>query len=147
MPQLDTDNQSELQGHAIKNKDLLTASGAITLKGPESFEELEEDIQAVSTAPHAHSPRRTHHNLHCDQSHAHLTQTQRQRHTNESTIRRRDAEITQIAKSISELADLFRDMSNLIVEQGTVLDSVEYNVEMTATETGGAVEELKVAQT
>lgn len=39
---------SELQGHAIKNKDLLTASGAITLKGPESYEELEEDIQAVS---------------------------------------------------------------------------------------------------
>lgn len=41
-------NWTELQGHAIKNKDLLTASGAITLKGPESFEELEEDIQAVS---------------------------------------------------------------------------------------------------
>ncbi|GHJ89268.1 hypothetical protein NliqN6_5670 [Naganishia liquefaciens] len=116
----------QLQGHAIKNKDLLTASGAITLKGPESYEELEEDIQA---------------------SHAHLTQTQRQRHTNESTIRRRDAEITQIAESITELADLFRDMSNLVVEQGTVLDSVEYNVEMTSRELEGAVEELKVAQT
>ena len=81
------------------------------------------------------------------QSHAHLTQTQRQRHTNESTIRRRDAEITQIAESITELADLFRDMSNLVVEQGTVLDSVEYNVEMTSRELEGAVEELKVAQT
>jgi syntaxin 16 len=38
-------------------------------------------------------------------------------------------------------------MSNLVVEQGTVLDSVEYNVEMTARELKGAVEELKVAQT
>jgi syntaxin 16 len=37
----------ELQGHAIKNKDLLAASGAITLKGPESLDELEEDVQAV----------------------------------------------------------------------------------------------------
>lgn len=37
----------ELQGHAIKNKDLLTASGAITLKGPERFEELEDDIRDV----------------------------------------------------------------------------------------------------
>jgi syntaxin 16 len=39
---------AELQGHAIKNKDLLAASGAITLRGPESFDELEEDEQAVS---------------------------------------------------------------------------------------------------
>lgn len=33
------------------------------------------------------------------------------------------------------------------MEQGTVLDSVEYNVEMTAQDTQGAVEELKVAHT
>lgn len=38
---------AELQGHAIKNKDLLAASGAVTLKGPESLDELEEDVQAV----------------------------------------------------------------------------------------------------
>jgi hypothetical protein len=47
-PRLILGSPPELQGHAIKNKDLLTASGAITLKGPESYEELEEDIQAVS---------------------------------------------------------------------------------------------------
>lgn len=123
----------------------MTASGAITLKGPESYEELEEDIQAVGLAFPLILQMLI---LRCVcQSNAHLTQTQRQRHTNESTIRRRDAEITQIAQSITELADLFRDMSNLIVEQGTVLDSVEYNVEMTAKELKGAVEELKVAQT
>ncbi len=34
----------------------------------------------------------------------------------------------------------------MIVEQGTVLDSVEYNVQVTARELKGAVEELKVAQ-
>jgi hypothetical protein len=34
----------------------------------------------------------------------------------------------------------------LVVEQGTVLDSVEYNVSTTARELGAAVEELKVAQ-
>ena len=39
---------SELQGHAIKNKDLLVASGAITLKGVDSIDELQEDEQAVS---------------------------------------------------------------------------------------------------
>jgi syntaxin 16 len=61
-------------------------------------------------------------------------------------IETRSREITQIATSISELADLFRDLGNLVVEQGTVLDSVEYNVSTTARELEGAVEELKVAQ-
>jgi syntaxin 16 len=37
----------ELQGHAIKNKDLLAASGAIPIKGAEQFDELQEDVQAV----------------------------------------------------------------------------------------------------
>lgn len=37
-----------LQGHANKNKGLMTASGAITLKGPEIYDELQADIDAVS---------------------------------------------------------------------------------------------------
>ena len=61
-------------------------------------------------------------------------------------LEERTKEITQIASSISELADLFRDLGNLVVEQGTVLDSVEYNVQTTARELKGAVEELKIAQ-
>ena len=60
---------------------------------------------------------------------------------------KRTHEITQIASSVAELADLFRDLSNLVVEQGTVLDSVEYNVQQTARELVAAEDELKVAQT
>jgi syntaxin 16 len=61
-------------------------------------------------------------------------------------IDQRTNEITQIASSISELADLFRDLGGMIVEQGTVLDSVEYNVQNVARDLRGAEEELKVAQ-
>lgn len=61
-------------------------------------------------------------------------------------VETRTKEITQIASSISELAEMFRDLGNMVVEQGTVLDSVEYNVGVTAREMEGAVEELKVAQ-
>ena len=57
----------------------------------------------------------------------------------------RTSQITQIATSISELADLFRDLSNLVVEQGTVLDSVEYNVQQTSRELVAAESELKQA--
>lgn len=58
----------------------------------------------------------------------------------------RTKEIEQIAQSIAELAELFRDLNNMVVEQGTVLDSVEYNVQVTARETEAAVGELKIAQ-
>lgn len=36
-----------LQGHAIKNKDLLVASGAVTLKGSEGMSDLYEDVQVA----------------------------------------------------------------------------------------------------
>lgn len=41
----------QLQGHAIKNKDLLAASGALTLRGNDGLDELQEDLQAVSLCP------------------------------------------------------------------------------------------------
>jgi syntaxin 16 len=84
------------------------------------------------------------HSLYVFQSQSQL-QSQAQTGSN-LDIETRSREITQIATSISELADLFRDLGNLVVEQGTVLDSVEYNVSTTARELGAAVEELKVAQ-
>ena len=131
-------SRAELQGHAIKNKDLLVASGAVSLRGPESFDELEEDEQAVS------HPTRSGWTRIETQS---KSQLQSQSTVGvDANIEERTSEITQIASSISELADLFRDLGNLIVEQGTVLDSVEYNVQQTARDLSGAVEELKVAK-
>lgn len=39
-----------LQGHAIKNQDLLIASGAVTLKGAEGMSDLDEDMQIAVRA-------------------------------------------------------------------------------------------------
>jgi syntaxin 16 len=60
-------------------------------------------------------------------------------------LRTRDRELTDIAKSISSLAELFKDLSVLVIDQGTLLDSVEYNIEQTAAHVQEAVRELKVA--
>jgi t-SNARE complex subunit (syntaxin) len=60
-------------------------------------------------------------------------------------ITQRDREITTIAESITELADLFKDLSNLVIDQGTLLDRIDYNVEQMATEMEKAVGELNVA--
>ena len=47
--------------------------------------------------------------------------------------------------SIAELAELFKDLSVLVIDQGTLLDSIEYNVEQTAVYMNDAVQDLKVA--
>ncbi|GAA5821714.1 hypothetical protein JCM11251_000985 [Rhodosporidiobolus azoricus] len=62
-----------------------------------------------------------------------------------SAIDQRDAEIQSIAQSIADLADLFKDLSSLVIDQGTLLDRIDYNVEQMSTEVKGAVEELKAA--
>ena len=121
----------ELQGHAIKNKDLLAASGAITLRGPDLYDDLEAD--ELATASNRQSQLQS------------QTQSQATVAVN-LDIETRTKEIEQIAQSIQELAELFRDLNNMVVEQGTVLDSVEYNVQVTARETEAAVGELKIAQ-
>ncbi|CAH7675490.1 t-SNARE [Phakopsora pachyrhizi] len=58
----------------------------------------------------------------------------------------RNKEIEGIAKSISELADMFKDLGNLVLDQGTLLDRIDYNVEQMSNEVKGAAEELKVAK-
>jgi methyl-accepting chemotaxis protein len=60
-------------------------------------------------------------------------------------LRRRNAELNQIADSIAQLADLFKDLSALVIDQGTLLDSVEYNIEQTAVHMQEANKDLDVA--
>ena len=57
----------------------------------------------------------------------------------------RDRELTEIAKSIADLAELFKDLSVLVIDQGTLLDSVEYNIEQTSVQVAEAVKELDLA--
>lgn len=40
-----------LQGHAIKNQDLLIASGSLSLKGQEGLSAVDDDLQAAVCAP------------------------------------------------------------------------------------------------
>ncbi|KAG8962161.1 hypothetical protein FRC00_010212 [Tulasnella sp. 408] len=114
-----------LQGHAIKNQDLLVASGAITLKGSDSLTALQEDVEALKQRQ---------------------TQQQQLAVINaEPDLQTRSREITEIAKSIASLAEVFKDLSNLVIDQGTILDSVEYNIEQTAIHVQEAAKDLDVA--
>ncbi|KAJ2969105.1 hypothetical protein NUW54_g13040 [Trametes sanguinea] len=60
-------------------------------------------------------------------------------------LQSRDRELAEIARSIASLAELFKDLQALVIDQGTLLDSVEYNIEQTATHMEDAVRELDTA--
>ena len=60
-------------------------------------------------------------------------------------LQARTRELTEIAKSIASLAELFKDLSVLVIDQGTLLDSVEFNIEQTAVHMEDSVKELTIA--
>ena len=48
-------------------------------------------------------------------------------------LRRRDNELNILLESVNELADLFKEMQNLVMEQGTILDRIDYNIDIAST--------------
>ncbi|KAK5627281.1 hypothetical protein RRF57_002996 [Xylaria bambusicola] len=73
------------------------------------------------------------------------TTAQRLLHSNDAVILQREREIEDIAQGIIELSDLFRDLQNMVIDQGTMLDRIDYNVERMATDVKAAEKELVVA--
>jgi syntaxin 16 len=61
------------------------------------------------------------------------------------TIQQREAEIEKIAQGVIDLSNLFQDLQTMVIDQGTVLDRIDYNVERTAEHVQAADKELKVA--
>jgi len=62
--------------------------------------------------------------------------------SNDATIRRREQEITDIARGIIEVADIFKELQTLVIDQGTMLDRIDYNIERMSTHVKSAAEEL-----
>ncbi|QLL33932.1 hypothetical protein HG536_0F02570 [Torulaspora globosa] len=65
--------------------------------------------------------------------------------TNQRFLQERDEEITQLAKGVLEVSTIFREMQNLIIDQGTIVDRIDYNIENTVIHLKGANRELDKA--
>jgi syntaxin 16 len=68
-------------------------------------------------------------------------QTQAMENT-ERMIDQRDKEISEVVKSINGLATIFKDLQTMVIDQGTVLDRIDYNIEQVAVYTEDAHTEL-----
>ena len=73
------------------------------------------------------------------------TQTQTRRSKHDSQIKEREKEIDEIARSITDVAEVFKELQTMVIDQGTVVDRIDYNIEIMHTETKAAVKELNQA--
>jgi syntaxin 16 len=58
----------------------------------------------------------------------------------------RDQEIMHIAKSINELSQIFKELAVLVIDQGTVLDRIDYNMEQVEDKVEQGLGELEKAR-
>ena len=66
--------------------------------------------------------------------------------SSEDLVNQRDTEIVAIAQSIEELAQIFKELAVLVIDQGTILDRIDYNMEETLDHTKQGLVELTVAE-
>ena len=52
---------------------------------------------------------------------------------NNEQLRQRDHELNNLLESVNELAELFKEMQNLVMQQGTILDRIDYNIDIAST--------------
>ncbi|XP_016367795.1 syntaxin-16-like [Sinocyclocheilus rhinocerous] len=65
---------------------------------------------------------------------------------NTVVVEEREREIRQIVQSISDLNEIFRDLAGMVVEQGTVLDRIDFNVEQACVKTEEGLQQLQKAE-
>ncbi|CAI0551623.1 unnamed protein product [Linum tenue] len=58
----------------------------------------------------------------------------------------REREIQQVVESVNELAQIMKDLSVLVIDQGTIVDRIDYNVQNVATTVEEGLKQLQKAE-
>ena len=64
----------------------------------------------------------------------------------QEAIQSRDQEISKIAQSIEELGAIFKELAVLVIDQGTILDRIDYNMEAVVEHTKTGIVQLEKAE-
>ena len=60
-------------------------------------------------------------------------------------LQRRDNELNQLLNSVNDLAQIFKDMQTLVMEQGSILDRIDYNIDIASENTKNAYSHINEA--
>eukprot|EP00033_Pygsuia_biforma_P000764 GCRY01000892.1.p1 GENE.GCRY01000892.1~~GCRY01000892.1.p1 ORF type:complete len:342 (-),score=63.88 GCRY01000892.1:414-1352(-) len=117
---------------AEKERRFVTRQRALSQKGqrPElvPYDEEEENVSLIM-----------------DQRRQQQEQLDNQIAHNEALIEEREEAISRIEQDVVEINQIFRDLGELVTEQGVMLDSIEANIVSTSERTGAATGELRKA--
>lgn len=58
----------------------------------------------------------------------------------------REREIQQVAESVNELAQIMKDLSVLVIDQGTIIDRIDYNIQNVAATVQDGLKQLQKAE-
>ena len=61
-------------------------------------------------------------------------------------IKKRDEDISVLVKSIDELSGIFKDLQNIVQEQGTILDRIDYNINISYENSQQGLKYIKKAE-
>ncbi|KAJ0989873.1 hypothetical protein J5N97_008229 [Dioscorea zingiberensis] len=64
----------------------------------------------------------------------------------EAFTREREREISQVVESVNELAQIMKDLSVLVIDQGTIIDRIDYNIQNVATSVEEGFKQLERAE-
>lgn len=80
-------------------------------------------------------------------SQATLQQTSQKRlyQDNDAVIFQREREIESIAQGVIDIANIFQELQSMVIDQGSMLDRIDFNVESMAVDMKAADKELTVA--
>ncbi|KAK3676187.1 t-SNARE affecting a late Golgi compartment protein 2 [Recurvomyces mirabilis] len=73
------------------------------------------------------------------------SQVRRRTGMQDTAILQREQEIEKIAQGVIDLSNIFQELNTMVIDQGTILDRIDYNVERTAEHVQAAEKELVVA--
>ncbi|XP_021898894.1 syntaxin-43 [Carica papaya] len=65
---------------------------------------------------------------------------------NEAFTVEREKEIQQVVESVNELAQIMKDLSVLVIDQGTIVDRIDYNVQNVASTVEEGLKQLQKAE-
>uniref|UniRef100_T1J522 t-SNARE coiled-coil homology domain-containing protein n=1 Tax=Strigamia maritima TaxID=126957 RepID=T1J522_STRMM len=65
---------------------------------------------------------------------------------NTEMVQHREREVQSVVRSIADLNQIFKDLSQLVVEQGAVIDRIDYNLENSQTQVHEGLQQLQKAE-